>query len=211
LATSIHGYQWLEVGDYLSLVPSKAGEPVYPNDFYVRLKQGSSSKQLLKLSTTWGISHLGYHSPAARRTLTLTAKGAAASLLSIVSSTWDLKTISNSQQEYFISVWKPDLSSFDSAARVSVVSREKSMKKTLPFLAHRNDSYFNPKTGRLNPHYSYDPLALQGLPLWTEEVSSLAGFAAALEKADNLMRSPQELEILLALLQGNSPRLSSQS
>lgn len=203
MATSIHGYQWLGVADYISLISLNTGKPEYPNDFHIRLKQGSNSNQLLKLSTTWGISHLGYQSPTAKRALSIVAKGAVASVLSIVSSTWTLKNAFGLQQEYFISVWKPELDSEDSTARVTVASRDKNSGDPNVSSAYSGSSYFNPKTGDINPHYAYDPLALQGFPLWTEEASNAAGFSAALEHADTLIRSPQELEILLALIKGS--------
>lgn len=188
--------EWRDISDSLQLYPARVhGEPSH----LWRAKLGISRKQLLRLSTTWGIAHLGYQNPRAHKTLQDIAEGKDSPLLPLVSSQWYSKAKKDHLHKYSLVIWKPIMFNKNDAARITIAGHQ-----PLPIRRLASDSlsisapYFNSQTAQ--PAEFNELLRCTGMPLWTKETQTEDQFSEALASAIELMGSPSELDILFALL-----------
>ena len=188
--------QWRDISNSLKLCPAKVhGEPSH----LWKAKLGTSNKQqLLRLSTTWGIAHLGYQNPRAHKTLKHIAEGKDSPLLPLVSSQWYPKAKKGSTHKYSLIIWKPIMFNKDDAARITIAGHQ-----PLPIRSLLSDSldilspYLNSQTAE--PTEVADLLRCTGIPLWTKQTQTQDQFSDALASAIKLMGSPSELDVLFAL------------
>lgn len=203
---------WRSISPYLEIAESVPYTDPYAHT--LRMKQGVSKSQILKLATTWGISPLGYNAPRARKALAAVAAGAAkVPLLPLVSSHWFPKAKPGTLHKYVLSIWYPEelLPNKTSGSRITIARQVgPNGKDSSPAFINPNSNYlssyllryFSSETAE-QVDFS-DTLRCPGIPVWTEYTETEEDFSAALRQAHSLLSSQEELDILFSL----SPKIS---
>lgn len=186
-------YKWVELNEYITPthIADRINERYYPR---AQVKPGKPVKQLLKLSTTWGISHLGYSAPPqAKNTIRDIKLGKPIVISPLIFTQWKLTKAATPGSSYILCIWKPGLFSGEPTARLTIA---KQLRRWEQAPIGSNPQFSFETALELKQYESY---GCSGIPVWTEQVEDELSFSNALRIADNLLRSTEELDVLLAL------------
>ena len=187
---------WRSISEHLEI----AEDVPYTNPYAhnIKAKEGCTKSQLLKLSTNWGISHLGYRAPRAHKAIAGIAHNIKQPIISLLSTQWFPKAEPGVLNKYSLAIWNPDLLPRNSyPARLTIARQLDPTNYNRDTYPHGTIPYFNSITAEQADFTTLQKC--QGIPIWTEQASTEAEFNRTLKKAHELISQQEELDILFAL------------
>lgn len=158
-----------------------------PFFYSVSPREGLSILEVSKMIKNWGLAPLGYLSPETDKVSISLFQTKTSPILPLISSRWFPTFI---ESPYFISVWKPGLYPNSPAARITVA-------RNLGVEQMGKDLFFSTETGETA--HSSSLFKCPGIPLWTEYAETSDAFREIIQKADDLIKEEETLNILYTL------------